>query len=351
MDQVKKNLHFIVFGAGVLLGIILLVVGIMIKSGAQDRLAAAGKLPDPKNQPTKKDLANAKDKRAAFDKEIKTVESALASGAGVALKSNHTSHADGSSFYSAEADSMLKNLRTRFEAMEAESTLPAELGGRKLAAPQSPPKFWDETFRVMNSITDPKQIINFQIQLRIMQEVCFTCEQLRKQKAFEKTGVKLVEFKFEFRATEGLAADTPWEDYPFTVFLDTQPGFLAALADELSNPSEATMGDKAKPGNAELAKAGKGRWLFPVEIEVVQSELVDRPLLVNADITNAEKAKYGIAETLKESDPNFEVKRRELSEKWSKDLKLTLPVHGAIKAKALSYNKSWAGVVEPASSN
>jgi hypothetical protein len=184
-----------------------------------------------------------------------------------------------------------------------------------------------------------------------MQEVCFICEQLKKQPAFEKASVKLHEFKFEFRATESLSADAPWEDYPFIVYLDTQPGFLAALADELSNPSEATVGDKVKPGNAELAKNGKGRWLFPIEIEAVQTELIERPLVVNADISNADKKKYGIAETLKADDPNFESKRRELSDKWSKDLKLALPVRGAIKAKALSYNKNWVGVVEPASGN
>jgi len=346
MDGLKKNLHFVVFGVGVLIGLVLMVVGMLIKSGKQDAIGestatlAKHALPTSK-LPTKKDADIIKRKKGAFENEIKSSMSALESGPGVALKADRKVFRDGSSFFSEEGDVAVKALQARFMKLEKEIELPAELGGRKLtnpvnAAAASP--FWKKTLDEMNAIADPKAIPNFQAQIRIMQEVCFLCEQLLKQKAFAGQGVRLVEFKWEFRGMEAIAAESPWEDYPFVVILECQPGFATAFADELVNASKATMGDSTK------AKEGLGRWGFPVELVEMQIELMERPSAVTANIYNKDKAAYGIPETAKSDDPIVEQKKKELEDKLLKDLNLGLPVRCGVRAKALAFNKEWRGV-------
>lgn len=346
MDGVKKNLHFIVLGAGVLLGLVLMVVGIMIKSGRQQDLGkAAASLPKAASLPTKRDSDNIKRMRESFDKEIATAEESLRSGAGAQLRSGRTTFTDGASFFSQEGDVAVKALQARFVKLEKPATLPAELGDRTVPPPQNQPNYWGSTLQQMNSIADPKKIPEFQTQIRIMSEVCFICEQLLKQPAFAGQGIKLVEFKWEFRGMENVSIDVPWEDFPFVVTLECQPGFATALAEELSNPSRNTLGEPAK------AKENLGRWGFPIEVDGMQLELMERPIIATANISNADKAKYGIPENAKDDDPVLMQKKKELEEKWFKDLQLQLPVRAAIRAKALSFNKNWRGVTPPPENN
>lgn len=346
MEGLKKNIHFVVFGVGVLIGLILMVVGIMIKGGSQDQLvAAATAMPKPGTLPTKSDLDKAKAKRGDFDKQINGAEEALKTGAGAQLRASRTNYPDGPSFFSQEADASVKALQARFKKLEKEMPLPAELGDRTLPVPPNQANFWASTLQAMNSIADPKAIPNFQVQIRIMQEVCYVCEQLAKQDAFKDDGIKLVEFKFEFRGQESVSIDSPWEDFPFVVILECQPGFATALVEELANPSKNTTGDPQK------AKESLGRWGFPIEVDGMQMELMERPTVVNADIANADKGKYGIPDTTKEDDPALIAKKKEIEEKWFKELQIKLPVRVGIGGRALAFNKNWRGVTPPPESN
>lgn len=346
MDGLKKNLHFIVLGAGVLVGLVLMVMGIMIKSGRQDDLArATAAMPKTGSLPTRFDSDREKRRRDAFDKEISAAEESLRTGAGAQLRSGRQTYPDGASFFSQEADAAVKALQARFARLEKPVVLPPELGDRTLPVPQNQPNYWGATLQAMNSIADPKNIPNFQVQIRIMSEVCFACEQLLKQDAFKDDGVKLVEFKWEFTGTENVSIDSPWEAYQFTVTLECQPGFATALAEELANPSRNTMGDPAK------AKENLGRWGFPVEVDAMQIELMERPIFATANISNADKAKYGIPENAKDDDPAVVQKKKELEDKWFKELQLRLPVRAAIRARALSFNKNWRGVTPPPENN
>lgn len=350
MDGLKKNLHFIVLGVGALLGLVLMVAGMMIKSGKQgeiDTAVAALATHTKKGSPlpSKKDTEIAKRKKEAFEGEIKASLDALESGAGLALKAGRKDHRDGPTFFSSEADAAVKDLQKRFEKLDREIKLPAELGDRKLPAPQQPNVFWDNTLKAMNQIADPKQIPNFQYQIRIMQEVCYICERLQQQAAFRDQGVKLVEFKFEFRGDASISPELPWEDFPFSVILECQPGFATALADELANPSKRTIGDPAK------AKEGQGRWGFPVEVMELQTEVMERAVVTSLTIYNKDKAAYGIPPEAKADDQVVLQKKKELEEKLWKELQLVLPVRCGIKARALAFNKEWRGVKPPAQTN
>lgn len=350
MDGLKKNLHFVVLGVGALLGVVLMVAGMMIKSGKQDEIdaaVAALSKHTAKNSalPTKKDTELAKRKKDAFEGELKGSLAALESGAGLALKAGRKDHRDGPTFFSSEGDAAVKDLQKRFEAMDREIKLPPELGDRKLPAPTQPNTFWENTLKGMNQIADPKQIPNFQVQIRVMQEVCFVCERLLQQAAFRDQGVKLVEFKWEFSGDKSVGPEQPWEEYPFAVILECQPGFATALADELANPSKRTIGDPAK------AKEGQGRWGFPVDVFEMQTEVMERAVVTALTIYNKDKAAYGIPAEAKADDQVVLQKKKELEDKLWKELQLVLPVRCGIKAKALAFNKEWRGVKAAAETN
>jgi hypothetical protein len=258
----------------------------------------------------------------------------------VALTTDAKTYRDGAAFYSEEGDALVKNLMARFARMEKEPELPEVLGGRKLAASQ-PVMFWKSLQDQMNSIADPKAIPSFQKQLRVMHEVCFTCEKLLELDAFRGQGVRLVDFKWESRGSESVSPDTPWEDHPFAIILECHPSFATALAEELANPSNLTLGNTAK------AKEGQGRWAFPIEISELQMEMMERPLGASLSILNKDKAAWGIPANASSEDQVVIQKRQEIEDKLRKETQVILPVRCGIRARALTFNKNWRGVVTP----
>ncbi|MCC6465636.1 MAG: hypothetical protein IT463_09885 [Planctomycetes bacterium] len=342
MDGLKKNLHFVVFGAGVMVGIVLLGVGHMVKSGKQDQLAAAtAALPKTGAVFTQGDVDDLRKQRGGFDGSLSAAQDALGKTTGVALRSSMGTHRDGTAFWSSdEGNSALSRLQERFRALEKPVAIPPQAGERTLAAPDT--KFWDETRNSMSTISDPKQILQWQLQIRLLQEVAFVCEQLTATEAFAGQGVRLASLRMDMKSAENLPADQPWEEYGFTLVVEASPSFCVTLMDQLVNPTAATAGDAAK------AKEGKGRWLFPVQLEQMQIELMERPHTAMCNISTPEqKQEWGLDVNF---DPTTEAGKRkveELSKKLQDEVRLKLPVRCGLKMKALQFNANWL-VVKPA---
>jgi hypothetical protein len=121
MESLKKNLHFAVFGACALVGLILAGVAFMVKSGKVDGVEEMkGKLDKlgVNKLPTKGDLARAEATRNSFNDEMTGALAHLQSKGGIALRSGLATHNNATQYYSYEAEPILQNLQKRFAVLE-----------------------------------------------------------------------------------------------------------------------------------------------------------------------------------------------------------------------------------------
>lgn len=348
MEALKKNLHFAVFGAGVLIGLILVGVAYMVKSGKVSQVEeAVGKLakPSPATLPTKGDLEKAQASRNSFNKDIEAAIAALQTGNGTALKQGLGTNPNPNprTYYSQDAEPVLQDLKRRFAAMEKPIRLPEAMGERTL-----PPRgmsgstpgqtFIEKKMSDINSNTDPLKVARFQIDIRILQEICFTCEKLVQLDQFKDMGVRVNDVKFEdARGGEGVSAESPWEEYTFVVDMECHPDFPAALAAELSNPSKLTEGSSDK----DARKNGQARWLFPIMIDDVQTAMRERPKFSGYDIPLSAREKEGIPPGEKANAPEVQRIAAEKAKALSDSVKVVLPVDAAVRCRALSFNRNW----------
>ncbi|MCA8915274.1 MAG: hypothetical protein KDB90_07670 [Planctomycetes bacterium] len=351
MDNLKKNLHFVVFGAGVLLGIVFVAVGFMYRSGVEDSLTSAQQTLNPKapiaSQGT---LDRAKARSDRFGQSLADAESALKAG-GQSFASGYDKRDTGLEFYSEEANLGLKRLQERFEAMQKQSTMPDLISGWQFAKPGADrDTFWSGQQSEMAN--PPKEKIReMQMRLRILGEIATTCEKLIAAGADGGYGVKLQSVKFDVYGPIGSnEADSPWMGMPFQVFADCLPSFATLLASELVNPTALTMG-KATDGGAE--RAG-----FPCLLEMLQAEMTARPAEIRLDISsdmkgdmarkmNEKGAGIIIPPEPKDLDPN-ETEGRKLADAVKQNLneddRVVLPMSFALKMRAVAFNSNWKAV-------
>lgn len=346
MEALKKNLHFAVFGAGVLIGLILVGVAYMVKSGkvsqVDEAVAKLGK-PAPATLPTRGDLETAQSSRNHFNQEIEAAIASLQSGNGTVLKQGIGGNQNPRTYYSQEAEPLLQDLKRRFAAMEKPIRLPEVMGERSLPSRGmggSTPglTFIEKKMDDVNRNTDPLKVARHQIDIRILQEICFTCEKLVQLDQFKDTGVRVDDVKFEdARGGDGVSAETPWEEYSFVIYMECHADFPAALAAELANPSKLTEGSSDK----DARKNGQARWLFPVLIDDVQTAMRERPKFAGYDIPLSAREKEGIPAGEKANAPEVQRIAAEKAKALSDTVKVVLPVDAALRARALSFNKNW----------
>lgn len=356
MDNLKKNLHFVVFGAGVLLGIILLVAGIMVRGGTEDKLAEAQTgLAGKTKVATRGTLEEATARSERFGSSLQDAESKLR-GIGSAFDAGYLSHQTGGEFYSAEARPTLQRLRQRFAALSRPNPMPALLEGWEVSrsgAERVQEQAWEQLEREMTSPSNDK-IREMQMRLRILDEVATTCEKLVETGIGDDFGFKLTEIRFEAYGVAAIGtytneSDSPWLAMPFSLKFECSPSFAVALVDELVNPTSRTMSATADKNQR------KG---FPMLLDMMQTEMTERPPVVRYDISNDDKAavanklnEKGAGITLpsdpKELDP-AEGEGKKLVEAASKDLnqddRLALPVRVGLKMRAATFNKNWRAV-------
>lgn len=350
MDNLKKNLHFVVFGVGILLGVVFLLVGIMIRGGTEEELSTAQiNLAKWTVVPTKGTLDQATERSNRFGDSLKDAETKLTSGPGVAFTSGFTTYGSGSEFYTSEARPSLQKLKDRFAAMAKPVPMPSLMEGWALVRSGSDKEqIWDRLEGEMTSPA-PDKIREMQMRLRILQELAATCERLLASGAGETFGVKLLEVNFDsFGVTGGGEADSPWLSMPFTVKLECSPSFAVVLADELVNPTTRTMS-----GQGENARRG-----FPILLDMLQTEMTERPPEIRLDVGNEDKAE--VARKLNEKGKGIIVppdpteldpeigEGKKLVEAATEDLnendRIVLPVRAGLKLRAAAFNKNWRAV-------
>lgn len=358
MDNLKKNLHFVVFGSGVLLGIILLFVGITVRGGKEESLTTAkANLAKYNSVKTKGALERATERASSFGGTLEEADSALTKGKAVAFNSDYRTHSSGGAFYSAEANAKLNELRGRFAAIEKPQPMPKLLSDYAFvqSGNSGSGAFWTQLEKDMSS-PPAEKILHYQMRLRIMHEFITTCERLLETGAEGQLGVALISMKFDEYAPSGNSPlDSPWMNMPFQVVMESAPSFAVLLSNELANPTKRSLG-KTEGGNERMG--------FPIFLDMLQTEMKERPLLVRFDVSNDEKKavadkvneKLGAGEKInvpsdpKALDPN-EGEGKKLVEAATEILNETdvieLPVRVGMRLRAGSFNKDWKVVAAP----
>ncbi|MCA8910992.1 MAG: hypothetical protein KDB82_04770 [Planctomycetes bacterium] len=367
MDNLKKNLHFVVFGAGALIGIILLVAGIVVRGGKEDSLAAAqtglAKYEKPGGVKSSGTLERDTKLAKQFGGTLEAAESALLSGRGVNFVSDFTSHNSGGEFWTNEAGAKLSELRARFANLEKPLKMPELLSEYSFTkSGGSGATFWDQLEKEMASPSKEK-IRDYQMRLRVLDELATTCERLMESGADGRFGVTLLNVKFEdFAPPENTLAEAPWIVMPVGILMECAPDFAVLLASELANPTERSLGPTKK--KEETDKPHQRR-AFPIFVDMMQAEMKERLPEVRYDVSNEEKAdlakkvnemvkpedRINVPDDPKKLDPeNGEGKK--LVEKAGEILNekdvIALPARVGIQFKAAAFNKDWKVVAVPA---
>ncbi len=215
MDELKKNLHLVVFGAGVLLGVILLLVGMTVRGGAVDQLdERQAALDSAVNPPTQGDLQQAEADRARFDSSLEEAEKTLTAASRLLNDVNPSMTA---SAFKNQYPPRLQALKQRYEQLaeiQDAAQLPEPISDYKLEPPTGGARgdYFDGVGTRMGNASQV-QVESYLIELNIMEEVATTCERLVDAGVDGGKGVKLIEFSFqEFdRGTGGRTqGQNPW---------------------------------------------------------------------------------------------------------------------------------------------
>jgi len=361
MDNLKKNIHFVVFGAGVLVGIILLVVGIVIRGGTESGIEdAKAKLATLKSVPTKGDLDVAEKRSKRFGASLEAAGKYLNGAPGTAFATNYKSWNNGRQFYSDEALGKISQLKTRFADLEKPLVLPAIFQGWKFERPGSSTQdsFW---ISLEKEMLDPSgdKIREQQMRLRFLEELATTLEKLVETGADDGMGVKIIEVKFD-AFNPGSEADAPWQVLPMQLKLECSPGFAALLSEELVNPSQRTLAATEPPKEGAPARQRLG---FPIFLDLMQFEMLERPGEQNYIIANDEKGsvlkvvndalraanetELPVPPKPEDLDLNQADGRKFLeaaSDYFNKKDRLVLPVRAGLKLRAATFNTKWRAV-------
>jgi hypothetical protein len=363
MENLKKNLHFVVFGAGVLLGIILLGVGMYIRSGTESELATEQEnLKKLGAVPSKGNLDKAEELSGSFGSSLSTAEKILTEGQGTSFTANYSAWNDGRQFFSEEAKTKLTQLKGRFAAMEKPLMLPALLKGWDFASSGNKAAPWTQLDLDMSNPPGDK-IREMQMRLRVLDELATTIEKLLDSGAGDGFGATLVAIKFptSFGPIGSSETDSPWLALAAEFELECSPGFAILLADELANPTRRTF----TPSEARDPKGtGNERIGFPVLVEMLQTVLIGRQQEMRLHILNDDKSEVlaAVNEALAPGDPKLPVppdpkaidpekpEGKDLIEAARKNLneqdRLALPVQVGLKMMAVAFNANWRAVKE-----
>jgi hypothetical protein len=327
MENVKKNIHFIALGVGVLLGAIFLGVGMMIRGGAEQSLDThSSQLTGAGTVYSDGDLDRVRQRRTQFDSSFDDAKRMLEGTVGQSLISGVDAGLNPTTFSSDMAPKRLREVRERFEAMEGELNWPDELEGWQLATPTGRQEtVWGRLDGLMANTTQDN-VRAYQLHLRVLEEICTTAERLM-QTGLYASGFRLVNITFEAMAfPDRDQASAPWEALPFQLDLLAMPDFASALMSELARPTPVTT---------------EGRGLFPIELVAAQWETQARPFAGRYDIPPERRAEFNVAA---DYDPNTDPARREatrIARQLQDQVQLVLPSRVGMKFQARLFNSNW----------
>jgi hypothetical protein len=337
MDNLKKNLHFVVFGAGIALGLILLGAGYFIRSGHESALAdQIQKLNSKKSVPTQGDVDAASKARNQFDESIaKAVEQLK--GPGSSLLASGTEPTEPSAFYQQRGTKFIESMRARFGAMEQNSSLPDRMKGWTVARTgRQQGNIWNDLDQELAKV-DAAKLEEMRTRLRIIEEICIICELLLRDSRYVGQPVKFNGLKAEAKTlSDNNPATSVWWEVSYTIDIECLPGFGYALVSELLRPTELTTGDSN----------GQSRRMFPNQLDTIQSTTLSRQLALRFRITPAMRASEGIPDDFDPGTPEGKDLLDRKVKQFESDVRPLLPMQFAIKLRGLSWNPKW-GVVTP----
>ncbi|MDC1142614.1 hypothetical protein OAU50_05950 [Planctomycetota bacterium] len=344
----KGKLHFIVFGLGALVGIVMAFVGVNAKSGATEKITAqANQLPAPSSIPTQGDLEKASKLRKKYDSSIDGSEKLLRQQ-GNNLTSTLTDEPPVNQFLS-RANQIITSLEERATALEVKDVrgvqFPEWVKGDSLNSGEEDP------FKALadkaRGLTNNDQVRPFQIRLVIIGEFLTIAEALLKQPQYANdNGLRIVRFDFaEMDAKRSVDDEQPFVRYPFSVVFDADPRLSAAIMDEFLNPSELTA--KSVVGDDPENQITNTRLNFPVNMINYAMRQAKRPSVVNVDLPREKALELKLPADMTSDDPRWAKAMKDLADSdIVKEVRFNLPMQCEIKLEALKLNTKWKAIAK-----
>lgn len=367
----KGKLHFIVFGVGAVVGIVLAVIGSGMKSDLTAEIVKSEKaLQSPNSLPTKGDFAKAKKLRSRYDQSVNSSLSRL-EREGKNLTSSIIGTPPNPNSFRSTASTELDDLKDRADALrvkDARATRFHEwIKGDKIDINEA------DAFRSLQNelseLNDQALVKPFQIRLVLINEFLTIAEVLLNQPQFkDKSGLEIVSWKFQEMNSDQANEEQPFVRLPFSVQFRADAALATAIVDEFLNPSKNT----AKSGTEDDSPV---RQNFPVGLTNFSMKQGKRPSLVYVDMPTKDAIILGLDPELIENEsgwnaamkglakkmshlekelrqahldalenPSEEEKKRVSEADYTDDVRFTLPVECDLGLVALKLNKKWKAI-------
>ena len=347
----KDSLHFILLGVLGLLGIVMMSVGVISKTGAEEKLSqAAGQVEGALKSgvPTAGDIKFVEGAQQKFVAEVEGMEKALTKESGAKLFEFTKTYTSSDDFNTEVASKEIPALKARFARMKNLPAIPEKLAaaGGKFQEEDESGTFWDSLQEEMKPARlQAADIPKAQARLKVIREICIACEKLLNSAEFK--GSPFLFRKFEFGAFNQEAASDPkdpWLKHEFMFSFDADPSFSLALLDALLNPTEATVG------------TGDGkREGLPFALISLMGLQPERAHVAQYKVTNAERGAWEIPKDWREEDEpsRFDEggatsKRAAVAADLEKKLVFSHPMRYDLKLHALRFNPDWKAIAKPA---
>jgi hypothetical protein len=339
MDKMKQNIHYIVFAAGILIGVVLVFVGITIrgdKAGALDQRIT--ELNRVRNAQSAADLSAIEQASARFTTSLDAARQELMEGRGRSLTAQLDRPMDSRQFR-AEAEARIRNLQQRFAALDRSAPLHERLEGWRYQAPELAVArdYWKLLNDAITAAQTPEQVREESIRLRLLEEICVTAERLVESGNFGQGGFKLINVLIDRTAAPARPEDAPWEVVPYTLRMEAAPDLALALVNELVNPTRLTA----------TAREGQpSRRAFPNDLVNLAASNLARPLGVRYTVTGALKDAWNIRADLDPESPEGRQEAARIREAMA-EVRPALPMGFAAQLQAKAFNPQWRVVQEP----
>lgn len=342
----KDSLHFILLGVLGLLGVVMMAIGVVSKTGAEEKLNTAATQVEgalKSGPPTAGDVKSLEARQASFNAEVSNFESAYDKDHGAKLFRMSKTFASSDDFVSSVASREIKDLKPRFAALRRVPEVPGSLAGATYGREEDESAaFWDalsnEMTRTGLQVAD---IDKAQAKLRIMKDVVMACERLLASPQYK--GSLFVFRKFDFgNFNNEVAPDSkdPWLKHEFAFSFDADPSLALAILDALLAPSEATTGT-----------GDNKREALPYMLVQLSGAQPERVHVAQFKVNYADRKEWGIPDDWKEENEPANIdegKRADLAAALEKKIVLPQPLRYEMKLYGLRGNPAWKAVAKPA---
>jgi hypothetical protein len=332
MDNLKKHLHLVVFGLGIVIGVALLFIGMGVVSGAEESLdVQTRQLTTVGPIYSEADLNAMRTARAGFSESYEVALNRVRGATGRALMNDIDPAMSQSHFQSNFAPSTLRSLQERFAAMERPMDLPGQFqeGWRY---PQPAAEWSWETRSSTMQQAQQAQLVPFQIELRLLDELC-TVAELLVQSGRYSGGIRLLDFTADGSFVSERERDaSPWERLPFRFTVYCHPDLGAALVSELTRPTAITGGQTA---------TNRQRHGIPVDLIAAQWHWTDRPNTARIDIRPENRQAYNIPAAAPNQGPEAQAHIQRIRGQLGSEVSVVQPARLVVRAAAKRFNNEW----------